>query len=193
MVLRVIDRLKQLGTTGFFTALTAGGHAAEATELNISSLVDTWLLLRDQESDGERNRVLYVLKSRGMAHSNQLREFVMTSHGVELREAYLGPAGVLTGSARLAQEARERDDESRLKRETEDRRLSLSRKLRAAEAQILALEAEREAAELELKTAAVEMERRRDSALAQRIEMARSRKVMSPSKDSRAKTREAGV
>jgi circadian clock protein KaiC len=156
-------------------------------------LVDTWLLLRDQESDGERNRVLYVLKSRGMAHSNQLREFVMTNHGVELREAYLGPAGVLTGSARLVQEGRERDDDSRLKRESDERRLALSRKLRVAEAQILALEAEREAAEIELKTAAIETERRRDSALAQRAEMARSRKVMSPSKDSRNKTREAGA
>jgi circadian clock protein KaiC len=193
MVLRVIDRLKQLGTTGFFTSLTSGGHAAEATELNISSLVDTWLLLRDLESDGERNRVLYVLKSRGMAHSNQLREFLMTKNGVELREAYLGPAGVLTGSARLAQELRERDDESRVKRESEDRRLALGRKLRAAEAQILALEAEKEAAELELKTAEIENARRRDSALAQRAEMARSRKVNSSSKAPRPKTQEAGA
>jgi circadian clock protein KaiC len=193
MVLRVVDRLKQLGTTGFFTSLTSGGRAAEATEVNISSLVDTWLLLRDLESDGERNRVLYVLKSRGMAHSNQLREFSVTKNGVELREAYLGPAGVLTGSARVAQEARERDDETRVKRESEDRRLALSRKLRAAEAQILALEAEKEAAELELKTAAVEAERRLDSALAQRAEMARSRKVNSPSKPARPKAKEAGV
>jgi len=192
MVLRVIDRLKQLGTTGFFTSLTSGGNAAEATELNISSLVDTWLLLRDLESDGERNRVLYVLKSRGMAHSNQLREFLMTKRGVELREAYLGPAGVLTGSARLVQEARERDDDSRLKRESEERRLALDRKLRAAEAQILALEADREAARLELKSAGVEMERRRDFALAQRDEMARSRKVNSTSKASRPNARETG-
>ena len=193
MVLRVIDRLKQLGTTGFFTSLTSGGHAAEATELNISSLVDTWLLLRDLESDGERNRVLYVLKSRGMAHSNQLREFLMTKNGVELREAYLGPAGVLTGSARLAQEAREREVESRLTRESEDRRLALNRKLRAAEAQILALQAEKEAAELELRTAASESEDRLKSALAQRAEMARSRQVDSSPRVSRPKVKEAGV
>lgn len=193
MVLRVIDRLKQLRTTGFFTSLTSGGHAAEATELNISSLVDTWLLLRDVESDGERNRVLYVRKSRGMAHSNQLREFLMTKSGVELREAYLGPAGVLTGSARVAQEARERDDEVRWRRESEERRLAVTRKLRAAEAQILALEAEREAAQLELKSAASENEERRNSALKQRAEMARSRNVNSPSNASRPKTQEAGV
>lgn len=193
MLLRVIDRLKQLGTTGFFTSLTSGGHAEEATELNISSLVDTWLLLRDLESDGERNRVLYVLKSRGMAHSNQLREFLMTKNGVELREAYLGPAGVLTGSARLAQEARERQEESRLNDASEDRRVALSRKLRATEAQILALEAEKEAAELALKTAAIESEKRQNSNLAQRAAMARSRKVASQPKAVRPPAREAGV
>lgn len=178
MVLRLIDRLKQLGITGFFTSLTAGGHAAEATELNISSLVDTWLLLRDMESDGERNRVLYVLKSRGMAHSNQLREFLMTKNGVELREAYLGPAGVLTGSARVAQEAREREEEFRAVRESEDRRLALSRKL-------LTLETEKKAAEQELETAARHTEDRRNSVLTQRADMARSRKVLSPQKASR--------
>jgi circadian clock protein KaiC len=193
MLLRIIDRLKQLGTTGFFTSLTSGGQAAETTEVNVSSLVDTWLLLRDLESDGERNRVLYVLKSRGMAHSNQLREFLMTKNGVALREAYLGPAGVLTGSARVAQEAREREDESRWTRESEERRLALNRKLRAAEAQILVLEAERETAALELKTVAIETEDRRNSALTQQAEMARSRKVNSSPKAGRPQTREAGV
>jgi circadian clock protein KaiC len=161
--------------------------------LNISSLVDTWLLLRDVESDGERNRVLYVLKSRGMAHSNQLREFIMTRNGVELREAYLGPAGVLTGSARVAQEARERDDEFRTQRENESRRVALSRKLRAAEAQIAALEAEKQAAVRELESAAVEVEERRNSALAQRQEMARSRKVHLRPKLARVKASEAGA
>ncbi len=193
MVLRVIDRLKQVGATGFFTALTSGGEALEATDLNISSLVDTWLLLRDVESDGERNRILYVLKSRGMAHSNQLREFIMTRNGVELREAYLGPAGVLTGSARVAQEARERDDEFRTLRDNESRRVALSRKLRAAEAQIAALEAEKEAAVRELESAAVEVEERRNSALAQRQEMARSRKVQLQPKLARMKASEAGA
>ena len=193
MLLRIIDRLKELGTTAFFTSLTSGGQAAETTEVNVSSLVDTWLLLRDLESDGERNRVLYVLKSRGMAHSNQLREFLMTKNGVKLREAYLGPAGVLTGSARLAQEAREREDESRLTRESEDRRLTLTRKLRAAEAQMLVLEAEKEAAALELKTAAIETEDRRNSAITQQAAMARSRKVNSSPKAGRPQTREAGV
>ncbi len=176
-VLRVIDRIKQLGATGFFTSLTSGGGAIETTELNISSLADTWLLLRDIESDGERNRILYVLKSRGMAHSNQLREFLMTQNGVELKDAYLGPTGVLTGSARIAQEARELEDERRLERESQDRRLALSRTLRAAEAQIIALEAEREAAERELKTVDADIDYRRNSKTEQRAAMARSRKV----------------
>jgi circadian clock protein KaiC len=194
MVLRVIDRLKQLGITGFFTALTSGGNTLEATELNISSLVDTWLLLRDVESDGERNRVLYVLKSRGMAHSNQLREFSMTRNGVELREAYLGPAGVLTGSARVAQEAREREEQSRLKRESAERQIAVNRKLRSAEAQIAALEAEKEAAERELRTILAEGQERIDFGLKQRAEMARSRKVDMPSsKAPHPKASEAGV
>jgi circadian clock protein KaiC len=180
MVLRIIDRLKQLGTTGFFTALTSGGDALEATELNVSSLVDTWLLLRDIESDGERNRVLYVLKSRGMAHSNQVREFLMTRRGVELREAYLGPAGVLTGSARVAQEALEREEELKLKQLSEDRQIALSRTLRAAEAQIVALEADRAAAERELEAIILERKNRSNSIAEQRTEMARSRKVGSP-------------
>jgi len=193
MVLRLIDRLKHLGITGFFTSLTAGGHAAEATEVNISSLVDTWLLLRDMESDGERNRVLYVLKSRGMAHSNQLREFLMTNNGVALRDAYLGPAGVLTGSARLAQEAREREEASRATRESEERKLALNRKLRTAEAQIMALEAEKQAAELELKAAAKDEEDQRNSVLTQRAEMARSRKVNSSPKAPRPTAKEASI
>ena len=180
MILRIIDRLKQLGTTGFFTALTPGGGALEATELKVSSLVDTWLLLRDVESDGERNRVLYVLKSRGMAHSNQVREFLMTGNGVELREAYLGPAGVLTGSARLAQEAREREEEVKVKQESEDRQLALARKLRAAEARMAALEAQKVSAARELEALALEGKNRSNSILEQRAEMARSRKVRSP-------------
>ena len=81
------------------TTLTSGADAQEQTEVDISSLVDTWLLLRDIESGGERNRGLYILKARGIAHSNQIREFLLTDHGVELREVYLGEAGLLTGSA----------------------------------------------------------------------------------------------
>lgn len=117
----------------------------------------------------------------------------MTRNGVELREAYLGPAGVLTGSARVAQEARERDEESRALREYQSRRVALSRKLRAAEIQMTALEAEKEAAIRELESAAVEVEERRNLALAQRQEMARSRKVQLQPKLARMKASEAGA
>ncbi len=83
------------------TTLTSGSDAQEQTEVDISSLVDAWLLLRDIESGGERNRGLYILKARGVAQSNQIREFLLTDRGVELREVYLGEAGMLTGSARV--------------------------------------------------------------------------------------------
>jgi len=106
MLTRLIDFLKARQVTAFFTSLTSGG-LLEQTEAGISSLTDTWLLLRDIELGGERNRAMYILKSRGMAHSNQIREFLLTDHGIELRDVYVGPEGVLTGSMRMAQEARE--------------------------------------------------------------------------------------
>jgi circadian clock protein KaiC len=136
MVLRLVDFLKAVVATAVFTSLTTGGGPAEATGLSISSIIDTWLLLRDIELGGERNRGLYVLKSRGMAHSNQVREFLLTDRGIELREAYLGPEGVLTGSMRLAQEARERAEEEARREEAERRRRELERKLSALRAQL---------------------------------------------------------
>ncbi len=107
MLLRLVDYLKAQQVTAFLTHLTSGGNAAEATDVGISSIIDTWLLLRDIELGGERNRGLYVLKSRGMKHSNQIREFVITPEGIQLLDVYVGPEGVLTGSMRAAQEARE--------------------------------------------------------------------------------------
>ena len=110
----------------------------------ISSLIDTWLLLRDIELGGERNRGLYVLKSRGMAHSNQIREFLLTPHGIELQDVYVGPEGVLTGSMRLAQEARERAEEEERVRDAGVRRRGSERRRRVIEAQIAALRADLE-------------------------------------------------
>ena len=118
-------------------------------KLAISSLIDTWLLVRDIEIGGERNRGLYILKSRGMAHSNQIREFLLTDHGVELRDVYVGASGVLTGSARLSQEAQEQAGKLTRQQETEHRQLKLDRKRKALEAQIAALRAEFEAQETE--------------------------------------------
>jgi circadian clock protein KaiC len=90
-----------------YTSLTGGGSMLEQSEVGISSLMDTWLLLRVVESSNERNRLLYILKSRGMAHSNQMREFQLTDDGIRLLDVYVGPGQVLTGSARLVQEAKD--------------------------------------------------------------------------------------
>jgi circadian clock protein KaiC len=139
---RIMDFLKARGITGLFTNLTTGG---EITGVNVSSLMDTWILLRDLESGGERNRVLYVLKSRGMEHSNQAREFLLTNDGVELIEAYSGPDGVLTGSMRLSQAAREKAERLAHEQELEARRRELARKQEALEARIEAMRKEFEA------------------------------------------------
>ena len=107
MLVRAIDFLKSQGITTLFTSLTTAGSSPEQSEVGISSLMDTWLLLRMIEGSGERNRLLYVLKSRGMAHSNQMREFELTDAGFGLVDVYVGSGQVLTGSARLAQEAKD--------------------------------------------------------------------------------------
>ncbi len=142
MLLRLVDSLKLKQITGFFTSLTAGGSALEQTDIEISSLIDTWLLVRDVESGGERNRGLGVLKSRGMGHSNQIREFLLTANGIELRDAYIGSAGVLTGTARTGQEAKDRA--AKLKREQEIGRKQEELKSRRAamEAKVIAIRAE---------------------------------------------------
>jgi circadian clock protein KaiC len=177
MLMRLVDFLKMNQITGFFTNLTSGGSALEQTDIAISSLIDTWLLLRDIEIGGERNRGLYILKSRGMAHSNQIREFLLTDHGVELRDVYVGPSGVLTGSARLAQEAQEQAAQTMHEQEIERRKLELERKRSVIEAQIAAMRAEFEAQEVEMLNI-IEQEHAREAHLSQeRVDMALSRKA----------------
>ena len=136
MVTRLIDYLKAGQVTTLFTSLTQGGHALQQSEAGMSSLMDSWLLLQDYEGNGERNRVLYVLKARGMAHSNQVREFLISDHGIDVVDAYIGPSGVLTGSARAAQEALEKaavltgqQEAARLKREVERKRAAIERQI----------------------------------------------------------------
>jgi circadian clock protein KaiC len=150
MAMRLVDYLKGKGITTLMTTLTSGGGNLEQTEVNISSLIDTWLLLRDMEAGGERNRGLYILKSRGMAHSNQIREFRLTSRGIELLDVYLGPDGVLTGSARLAQEARARADESERRDGARRRHLEIEAERKALAAQIAAIEAKMSVQDKEL-------------------------------------------
>ncbi|QKT03341.1 circadian clock protein KaiC [Ectothiorhodospiraceae bacterium 2226] len=150
MVVRLVDFLKLHGITSVMTSLTSGGAAAEATEIAISSIVDTWLLVKSIEASGERNRGLYILKSRGMAHSHQVREFVITSEGIDLVDVYIGAEGVLTGSARVQQENRERAAAVRRAQEIERKQRELERQRHAMEHQIAALRAEFEAQEAEM-------------------------------------------
>jgi circadian clock protein KaiC len=138
MLTRQVDFLKARGVTTLFTSLNSDADPAQADQ-QIASLVDTWLLVKTMEGNGELNRLLYVLKSRGTAHSNQIREFVLTPHGIELADVYVGPQGVLTGSARQAQEALERSDGTARQEELEQRRVNLDRRREAVEARTAAL------------------------------------------------------
>jgi circadian clock protein KaiC len=164
MLLRLIDFLKSRQITAMFVNLTAGGNAWERTDVGISSLIDTWLLLRDIELAGERNRGLYVLKSRGMKHSNQIREYLLTGDGIELKDVYVGPEGVLTGSMRAAQEDREKAAALVREQDIERKQRELARKRAALEAQIAALRSEFEAVEDESKRVA-EQDRAREQQL----------------------------
>jgi circadian clock protein KaiC len=151
MVTRLIDYLKGGQVTSLFTSLTQGGHALQQSEMAMSSLMDSWLLLQDFEGNGERNRVLYVLKARGMAHSNQVREFLISNRGIDLVDAYIGPSGVLTGSARAAQEALEKAAVLAAQQEAARRKRELERKRMAIERQISGLRAEYETETVELR------------------------------------------
>jgi circadian clock protein KaiC len=176
MLMRLVDFLKSHQVTGLFTSLNHGG-AIESTDTMISSLIDAWLLLRDMEVNGERNRVLYVLKSRGMSHSNQVREFLITPRGIELVDVYIGGERVLTGSARLAQEARERAAALARDQEVERKRRDFERRRQALEAQIAAIRADLEAGEEELQQAVAEARGREEQLVLDRADMARSRRT----------------
>ncbi|HTU59929.1 MAG TPA: ATPase domain-containing protein, partial [Polyangiales bacterium] len=191
MIVRLIDFLKMRGITALLTSLTAGEAATdEATLVAVSSLVDTWLLVRAREVNGERNRTLYVLKSRGMDHSNQVREFIITSSGVDLVDVYIGAGGVLTGSARAQQEVRERAEV--LLRRQEVARLQRQReaKKRALESHIAALRAEFERDNAELDLSIGEAEQRASQLVSDRRTMADRRGQEETRKPRRAGTRE---
>jgi len=152
------------------------GSALDRTDAALSSLVDTWIVLRDLETNGERNRGLHVLKSRGMAHSNQVREFMVTDAGIRLTDVYIGPSGMLTGSARVQQEGRERAERVTLTEEAERQQLALECKRAALEAQVAALRAEFSGEEAII-TRTVSKDRQRGAVLAlDEAAMGRSRK-----------------
>ena len=175
MLTRLIDFLKSRHITAFLTTLTSEVEHLEQTDVHVSSLIDTWLVLRDIESGGERNRGLMILKSRGMAHSNQIREFLLTENGIELRDVYIGPTGVLTGSARLAQEAREEDEERQQLYALEERRRQSKRKRTVLEARLAALQADIAAEDAELQQYTRQEELRRARQQQARASMAQMR------------------
>jgi len=177
MLTRLIDFLKTRQITGMFTSLTSSQSEIEDSEVGVSSLMDAWLLVKTIESNGERNRGLYILKARGIAHSNQVREFLLTAHGIELIDAYVGPEGVLMGSARSSQVAREKAAAVEREHLTESKQRELQRKQELYEAQLQALkkqyEMERDAILRELD----EEQTRRRLAADQRREIARLRRA----------------
>ena len=176
MVLRLVDFLKADGITALFTNLGVSSETV-TTEIQISSLMDVWLLLYNRESNGEHNRQLYLLKSRGMAHSNQVREFIMSSDGIKLREVYVGPDGVLTGSARLTQETKDKAAGLLRAQEIERRRRELERKRREIAAQIEILRAQLASEEAEVGLLNSEGSAHADQLAADRVAIGMSRQT----------------
>jgi len=182
MLMRLLDFLKERQITAMFATLTSNQGPEEQTEVGISSLIDTWILLRDLELNGERNRCLYVLKSRGMAHSNQIREFVLSRNGVRLLPAYVGAGTVYTGSARLAQEARERADAIREQQELEGKRQQFSTKHSVLESQIAALRSELAAGQSEFARLTRQQKKRQERLALDQAAMGRIRGLISADK-----------
>jgi circadian clock protein KaiC len=150
VLMRLLDYFKTQQITAVFTSLTDVSDQPEHTDIGISSLMDVWILLKMIETNGERNRGLYVLKARGMAHSNQIREFRLSASGIELLDVYMGPGGVLTGSARMTQEALDQSTLLNQQMELNRRRRNLERKRALLQANIDALQAEFAAEEEEV-------------------------------------------
>jgi len=176
MLLRIVDYLKSHGITGVFTHLTHT-QGETKTDAGLSSLMDAWLLLLNREVNGEFNRELFLLKARGMAHSNQVREFVMSDTGIRLLPPFLGESGALTGSARRVAEAHARRAEAERLDRVETLQDRVRQRRRKAEAEIAALRAEIEADEAELNRLARAEQDFVTTQQADRAELAASRRA----------------
>lgn len=177
MLTRLIDLFKSHEITAMFTSLNGAGREMDDSTVGVSSLIDAWILLRNVECNGERNRTLHILKSRGMAHSNQVREFLLTDKGAQIVDAYLGPGGVLTGSARITQEAADRAGVLERRQEVERQQRSLQKKREQLSAQISALRGEFETVERDLQRSVNQLKARETQIETDRREMAHFRKV----------------
>ena len=175
MLMRLADFLKTKQISSMFTQFMSSNVAHGTGDIAIASMVDTWLVMHDIEIGGERNRCLYILKSRGMGHSNQVRECLITDHGVELCEVYVGAGGVLTGSARIAQEAQELALTLTRKQEVERRQIEIESRRKALEAKVAALRAEFGVQEAESMKIIMQEQAQASQLLTGRLEMGLSR------------------
>lgn len=178
MLTQVIDFCKNQGITALFTSLTEGNGTMEQTDVGVSSLMDTWVLLRNVETlSGERNRLLYVLKSRGMAHSNQVREFVLADKGIRLTDVYVGAGAVLTGTARLIQEAQDSGMIEARRQEAARRQRELEQEKAQVQAQIEALQHKAAVLSEDLNSLARDEQSRLQAADRDRAKLAGARQV----------------
>jgi len=177
MTSRLLDFLKTQGITSLFTTLVPGGQDAPGSEVGVSSLMDTWIDLERLETAGEQSRLIRIIKSRGMAHSNQVREFLITDTGIDLVDVYAGPSGMLTGTARAAEEARVKEEQRRRRNETERKRREQEHRQAALEAQIAALQAELEKSQGDLKQLVEDSEAYERHLSEQRAELGRLRRA----------------
>ena len=189
MLTRLIDFAKARGTTTFFTSLTSRGPDIEESELGISSLVDTWLMLQVVRSGGERNRILTIIKSRGMAHSNQTCEYKLTDHGLQILDTYLGASDVLTGSARVAREAEDAiaalTRDKAIARRVQER----ERRKKSLEHQIGELREQFEIDDVVLARDLHESQHRQAQQVSDRVDMGRSRQAFAPGRSARKERR----
>jgi circadian clock protein KaiC len=176
MLTRLNDMMKSRGINVFFTDLVRGDILPEAPEMYISSLIDTWIMLRNFEHNGERNRGLTILKSRGMAHSNQIKEFLITNNGIDLLDPYIGPAGVLMGSAKQVQEAVDQAALLEAQRKIDYKQALLTEMHREARAKQEAIKAEYTAKENEMALEIEEVRQDMDRMMKERESMASARK-----------------
>ncbi len=175
LLIRLIDFLQEEQITVMFTALSFKEVISEQTDETVSSIVDTWLLIRDIEFNGERNRGLHVMKSRGMKHSNQVREFVISDSGLDLVDVFLGPEGVLTGSAREAQQLLEKTGIALRDHAVTRKDREIERKRSVLEAKIASLNEEFESLQDELNKTYIEEELRKEILEKNRQEITRNR------------------
>jgi len=184
MLMRLIDHAKSLQITGLFTNLSVeeaqDAYALEATRMHVSSLMDAWLILKNVEGDGERNRAFSLAKARGIAHSNQLREFILTDNGVQLIDIYKGSGGVLFGSARMAQEKREVANRVLRNEEIGRMQRELDRKKRVMENEILILQEKFAREEDEIRILTEQDIAREDELNSSQAELAALRKAEMP-------------